>query len=65
MKRINLELGGKNPVVVMDDANIMKAAMTCHGAGFVNSGQFCGQPSRLYVHEKVHDEFVETLVGAA
>ena len=64
LKRVNLELGGKNPVIVMDDANLMKAAMTCHGAGFINSGQFCGQPSRLFVHEKVYDEFVGIIVDA-
>merc|ERR1711957_514812 len=63
MKRLNLEAGGKSPLIIFDDADLQKAAGTTFFAGFLNSGQFCGQPSRIFVHEKVHDQVVEMITG--
>ena len=63
MKRVCLELGGKNPLIVFDDADLMKATICAKVYGTINTGQFCAAPTRLFVHEKVHDQFVENLVG--
>lgn len=63
MKRVKLELGGKSPFIVFDDAIIDKAAMVGAIFGSINTGQFCAAPTRFFVHEKVHDEFVEKMVG--
>jgi len=57
------ELGGKNPLLVLDDADLATAAAgTVHGA-FANTGQVCVGIERAYVHTGVYDEFVETLVA--
>lgn len=61
MKRCFLELGGKNPFIVFDDANIDKAAMVGCMASTATTGQFCGSPTRMLIHQKVHDQFVEKL----
>ena len=58
LKRVHLELGGKSPFIVFDDANIEKAATLAAVFSTVNSGQFCAAPTRFFVHEKVHDQFV-------
>jgi betaine-aldehyde dehydrogenase len=63
LKRVKLELGGKNPLIVFDDANLMKAAMIGSVFATLNTGQFCGAPTRFFLHEKIHDQFVETLVA--
>lgn len=63
VKRTFMELGGKCPFIVFDDANLIKAATLGAVFGSVNTGQFCGQPSRFYIHEKVHDEFVEKMLA--
>lgn len=55
MKRVTLELGGKGPIIVCDDADVEKAATTAASMGFLNSGQFCAAPTRLIVHDSVHD----------
>lgn len=60
-----LELGGKSPMIVMPDANIDKAiggAIT--GMRFTRQGQSCTAASRIFVHESVHDEFVDKLEAA-
>lgn len=49
MKRLTLELGGKSPLVVMNDANMAKATGMAYGLGFANSGQFCMAPTRIFV----------------
>lgn len=55
LKRLNLELGGKSPLMVFDDANFDKAVGTAAGLGFYNAGQLCTQPSRLIVQEGIYD----------
>ena len=53
LKRLLLELGGKAPFIVMDDADIDKAAKCATIARFSNCGQICTCNERMYVHEKV------------
>ena len=55
---VHLELGGKAPFIVMDDADIEKAAKCAAVARYSNCGQICTCNERMYVHEKVYDEFV-------
>lgn len=59
IKRVSLELGGKNPLIVMNDADIDQAVHLANFAAFLNSGQVCMSGSRTYVQEKVYDAFVE------
>jgi acyl-CoA reductase-like NAD-dependent aldehyde dehydrogenase len=49
MKRLTLELGGKGPMIVFNDANIDKAAFLANLFGTMSNGQFCGAPTRLIV----------------
>ncbi|GAB2679023.1 hypothetical protein GCM10027271_45200 [Saccharopolyspora gloriosae] len=65
LKRVHLELGGKAPVVVFEDADLAAAAETLRTASFWNSGQECGAACRVLVHESVATEFVEHLVREA
>ncbi|KAA9394344.1 aldehyde dehydrogenase family protein [Kocuria coralli] len=62
LKRVHLELGGKAPVVIFDDADLGKAAEALRAAGYWNSGQECGAGTRVLVHESVADEFARLLV---
>ncbi|KAK9739225.1 Aldehyde dehydrogenase family [Popillia japonica] len=59
IKRISLELGGKSPVVIMDDANIDEAVEIAHNAIFANHGQNCCAGSRTFVQAGIYDEFVK------
>ncbi|CAL1367687.1 unnamed protein product [Linum trigynum] len=59
LKPVTLELGGKSPFIVCEDANVDKAVELAHFALFFNQGQCCCAGSRTYVHERVYDEFVE------
>ncbi|KAE8651561.1 aldehyde dehydrogenase family 2 member B7, mitochondrial [Cucumis sativus] len=59
LKPVTLELGGKSPFIVCEDADVDKAVEMAHFALFFNQGQCCCAGSRTFVHEKVHDEFVE------
>ncbi|MGV9711865.1 aminobutyraldehyde dehydrogenase [Gordonia sp. NPDC003424] len=62
LKRVHLELGGKAPVVVFDDADLDAVATGIRAAGFWNSGQECGAGCRILVHESVADRLTEKLV---
>jgi aminobutyraldehyde dehydrogenase len=62
LKRVHLELGGKAPVVIFPDADLVAAAAALRTAGFWNSGQECGAACRVLVHESVADRFAELLV---
>lgn len=62
LKRVHLELGGKAPVVIFEDADLPAAASSIRAAGYWNSGQECGAGCRVLVHESVADAFVEHLV---
>ncbi|KAI3319406.1 aldehyde dehydrogenase [Xylariaceae sp. AK1471] len=59
LKRITLELGGKSPAVVFDDANLENAIFWCSNAICTNTGQVCFAASRVYVQEGIYDKFVE------
>jgi betaine-aldehyde dehydrogenase len=61
LKRVHLELGGKAPVVVFDDADIAKAVEGIGIAGYFNAGQDCTAATRVLVHKNIHDEFVAEL----
>ncbi|HEX5567335.1 MAG TPA: gamma-aminobutyraldehyde dehydrogenase [Streptomyces sp.] len=65
VKRVHLELGGKAPCVVFEDADIPAAVEGIRDAGFFNAGQDCTAATRVLVHESVHDEFVAALTKAA
>jgi 1-pyrroline-5-carboxylate dehydrogenase len=62
-KPIVLEMGSKNPTIVTDKADIEKAVTGVIRAAFGYGGQKCSATSRLYVHEKIHDAFLERLVS--
>ena len=62
LKRVHLELGGKAPVIVFDDADIDRAVEGIGVAGYFNAGQDCTAATRVLVHERVHEEFVAALV---
>ncbi|KAL2543181.1 Aldehyde dehydrogenase family 2 member B7 [Abeliophyllum distichum] len=59
LKPVTLELGGKSPFIVCEDADVDKAVELAHFALFFNQGQCCCAGSRTFVHEKVYDEFLE------
>ncbi len=61
VKRLHLELGGKAPIIVFDDADIDLAAETLRSAGYWNSGQDCTAATRVIAGPKVYDNFVSTL----
>jgi betaine-aldehyde dehydrogenase len=65
LKRVHLELGGKAPVVVFDDADPAKAAEAIAVAGYFNAGQDCTAATRVLTGLRVHDEFVDALVEQA
>jgi len=60
-KKCSLEMGGKNPQIVMDDANFDLAMEGVLWGAFGTTGQRCTATSRLILHEKIHDKFVATL----
>ena len=62
---VTLELGGKGPNVVFADADLDAAAKGIQYGIFMNGGQMCWAGSRLVVHESVHDELLDRVVGAA
>lgn len=64
LKPVVLELGGKAPAIVWDDADLDVAARECAVGAFLNSGQICMSTERILVHRRVRDEFVTRLRGA-
>jgi aldehyde dehydrogenase (NAD+) len=61
-KRVSLEMGGKNAVILMDDADLQLALDGVIWGAFGTTGQRCTATSRLLLHEKIHDKFIEMLV---
>ncbi|KAH7445966.1 hypothetical protein KP509_01G030900 [Ceratopteris richardii] len=59
LKPVTLELGGKSPFIIAEDANIDHAVEVAHFALFFNQGQCCCAGSRTFVHESIYDEFLE------
>jgi alpha-ketoglutaric semialdehyde dehydrogenase len=64
-KKVHLEMGGKNIIMIMDDANLDLAVEGCVWGGFGTSGQRCTAASRVVVHERVYQAFVERFVARA
>ncbi len=65
LKRVHLELGGKAPVIVFDDADLESAIETIGGAGFYNAGQDCTAATRVLAAGSVYDDVVNGLSGQA
>ncbi len=65
LKRVHLELGGKAPVIVFDDADVAAAAEGIAVAGYFNAGQDCTAATRVLAGPKVHDDFVAALTEQA
>ena len=61
--KLQLELGGKDPTYVCDDANIQVAAESLADGAMYNTGQSCCSVERVYVHEKIYDQFVQAFVS--
>ncbi|QWF77511.1 succinic semialdehyde dehydrogenase [Amycolatopsis sp. CA-230715] len=59
----SLELGGKNPMIVLPDANVAKAATGAVAACFSSAGQLCVSVERIYVHESIREEFTRAFVA--
>ncbi|MEQ3679268.1 aldehyde dehydrogenase family protein [Pseudophaeobacter sp.] len=64
LKKVQLEMGGKNPMVVLDDADLDLAVAACLNGAFFSTGQRCTASSRLIVTEGIHDRFVAALTTA-
>ena len=64
MTKVQMEMGSKNPIVIMDDADLDLAVANACGAAFGGTGQKCTAASRLIVHASIHDAFVDKLVTA-
>ena len=64
MVRLQLELGGKDPTYVAEDADPKAAAESLADGAMYNTGQSCCSVERIYVHEKIHDAFVEHFLAA-
>lgn len=65
LKRVSLELGGKNAVIIMDDADLDLALEGVLWGAFGTTGQRCTATSRLIIHAKVYDDFLDRLIAAA
>jgi succinate-semialdehyde dehydrogenase/glutarate-semialdehyde dehydrogenase len=63
LKKLSLELGGNAPFIVFEDADLHAAVEGLMAAKFRNGGQTCVSPNRVYVHEAVHDRFVDKLAA--
>ncbi|OWM66018.1 hypothetical protein CDL15_Pgr015444 [Punica granatum] len=65
LKTVSLELGGKSPLIIFDDADVGNAAELALNAVVFNKGEICVAGSRVYVHEGIYDEFVKKLAEKA
>ncbi|WP_029076032.1 aldehyde dehydrogenase family protein [Kaistia adipata] len=63
MRKFQLEMGGKNPTIVLDDADLKVAVESTANSAFFSTGQRCTASSRLIVTEKIHDQYVEALTA--
>jgi len=65
LKKLNLELGGHSPLIILEDANFDKAVKDGVKRSFRNMGQICNSVNRIYVQEKIFDDYVEAFVAEA
>lgn len=61
LKEVTLELGGKSPLIIFEDADITNAISAALMANFYTQGEICSNGTRVFVHESIHDEFIEGL----
>jgi len=62
LKRVTLELGGKDPTIICPDVNVAEVAPKIVNMAFLNSGQICLAIKRIYIHESIYDEFLKAMV---
>lgn len=65
LKRVSMELGGNAPLIVFEDADLEAALDAAVPTKYANAGQVCVTPDRFYVHESLHDRFVEGFAARA
>jgi betaine-aldehyde dehydrogenase len=65
LKHVTLELGGKSPLIVFEDADIDNAVSAALLANFYTQGEVCSNGTRVFVHESIHADFIERLAGRA
>ncbi len=65
LKHVTLELGGKSPLIVFDDAQIDNAVSGALLGNFYSAGEVCSNGTRVFVHRSVKEEFLERLVARA
>lgn len=65
LKKVTLELGGKSPLIICDDADLEAAADAAHGGLFSNQGQVCCCASRIFVDAKIYDKFAKLCIDRA
>ncbi len=65
LKVVRLELGGKAPFIVMDDADVDAAVTAAVDARYTNCGQVCTCNERMYLHDKIADQFLEKFIAAS
>jgi phenylacetaldehyde dehydrogenase len=63
LKKVTLELGGKSPTIIFDDADLDKATEAAANSIFMNSGQICVAGSRLYVQDRAYERVMDTLAA--
>ena len=63
--RVQMEMGGKNPLLVLDDAEFDRAVQIALDGGYFSTGQRCTASSRVIVTEGIHDRFIEALAARA
>ena len=64
LKKVSMELGGNAPLIVFDDADLELALNVSVPTKYANAGQVCVTPDRFFVHEKLHDAFVDGFASA-
>ena len=62
LKEVTMELGGKSPLIVFDDANIDEAVTAAMLGNFYTQGEICTNCTRVFIHENIYDQFIEKLV---
>jgi betaine-aldehyde dehydrogenase len=65
LKKVTLELGGKSPLIIFDDADFDRAVGAALGANFYSQGENCCNGTRVFVQARIHDRFVEALANRA
>ncbi|MGN8159631.1 benzaldehyde dehydrogenase [Salinisphaera sp. RV14] len=65
LKKVSLELGGKNSLIVLDDADLDRAVSNATWGAYLHQGQVCMSTGRILVHRAIHDAFVDRLVARA